>query len=426
MKKDEICIERNACRICGSPVLTSVINLGQQYLASIFIKDRIPTILQQRYPLELVMCAGENSCGLIQLKHSISSEVLYFDYGYRSGINEQMRANLKNIVEKAEKMADLKVGDIVLDIGCNDGTLLDCYRTVGIDRLGFDPAENVACIAADKGLNVVNDFFSYDAFHRARPGKKAKIVTSIAMFYDLEDPMQFANHVATLLADDGIWIIELSYLPFMIENNSFDTICHEHLEYYTLRQIEWILAKEGLKVYRIEFNEINGGSFRLFIRKPTAGNVPEEDIEMIRRVRTNEKSTEYETEKPYQAFRDAIVKVKDDLTGLLFNLQESGKKVYIYGASTKGNTILQYCGIDHTVIQKAADRNPDKWGRKTLGTKIEIISEEQARSEHPDYFLVLPWHFFEVFKQRERKFLKRGGRFIVPLPEVKIIGKDDL
>jgi len=426
MKNSDICVERKACRICGATQLKSVINLGEQCLASIFIKDRMPPLLKQKYPLELVMCSGENNCGLIQLRHSVSSEVLYFDYGYRSGINEQMRANLKDIAGKAEKMVVLRGGDIVLDIGCNDGTLLEFYRTTGIDRLGFDPAENVANIAVGKGLNVVNDFFSFKAFNRARPGMKAKIVTSIAMFYDLEDPSQFVNHVALLLADDGVWVIELSYLPFMIEKKSFDTICHEHLEYYTLKQIEWMLEKEGLMIYRIEFNDINGGSFRLFIRKSSFGPVSAEDIEQLHRIRENEKNSGYDTDKPYHEFRNAIIKVRNDLNELLFNLHESGKKIYIYGASTKGNTVLQYCGVDHKIIQKAADRNPDKWGRKTLGTDIAIISEEQARSENPDYFLVLPWHFFEVFKQREQEFLNRGGRFILPLPEVKIVGKEDL
>ncbi len=426
MKTENICIERKTCRICGSCELLPIIDLGEQCLASIFIKNETPEFLKNRYPLELVRCSGKNSCGLLQLRHSISPEVLYSDYGYRSGINEQMRDNLKDIAFKAEQMVGLKRNDTVLDIGCNDGTLLESYRTGSLDRLGFDPAENVAGIAENKGIDVVNDFFSCNAFKDAKPGIKAKIITTIAMFYDLEDPCRFTHDVASILADDGVWVMELSYMPFMLEKNSFDTICHEHLEYYTLKQIEWILKKESLQIHRIEFNDINGGSFRLFIRKQTAGAIPDKEYEQISRVRNNERKFEGDAAKPFKEFRDSIEKVRKSLRSLIMDLKRDGKSIYIYGASTKGNTILQYCGIDSRLTEKAADRNPEKWGKRTLGTDIPIVSEEQARAERPEYFLVLPWHFFDVFKHRESDFLDQGGKFIVPLPEMKIIGKEDL
>jgi hypothetical protein len=425
MINNSVCSSRDTCRICGFSELISIVNLGEQCVGSLFVKGDVPSFLQQTYPLELVRCSGKDGCGLVQLKHTISPSVLYSHYGYQSGINERMRANLSDIVTKAEKFVELKNGDTVLDIGCNDGTLLCCYQNEGLDKLGFDPAQNIAEIAKGKGLNVLNDFFSFEAYTKARPNVKAKIVTSIAMFYDLEEPRKFVHDVASLLADDGVWVIEQSYLPFMLDKNSFDTICHEHLEYYSLKQIEWMLERENLQIQKIEFNDINGGSFRLFIRQRRFGDIPHTEALEISRVRENEKALGLETDAPYKAFREASLKVGQDLRNLLIELKESSKSVYLYGASTKGNTILQFCDIDHNLVKKAADRNPDKWGRFTLGTNIPIISEEQARAENPDYFLVLPWHFFEVFKKREEAFLKQGGKFILPLPDVQIIGQDD-
>jgi NDP-4-keto-2,6-dideoxyhexose 3-C-methyltransferase len=422
---DPMIKEITRCRICGGGLLQPVIDLGPQYIASIFAGEDITDSLKTRYPLEVVRCAAPNGCGLVQLRHSVSPQVLYSHYGYLSGINEAMRANLGDIAEKVERMAGLAAGDLVADIGCNDGTLLSFYRTSGLDRLGFDPAENVTRLAREKGLDVVPTFFSSEAFRRARPGKKAKVVTSIAMFYDLEDPGIFVEDVASILADDGVWVIELSYLPFMLSNASYDTICHEHLEYYSLRQIAWMLDRHGLKVHGREFNDVNGGSFRLFIRREEAGPVPDEIQQTIRAVQEREERLGLGTDAPYRRFKEQAEKVSRELQALLNGITTSGKKTYIYGASTKGNTILQYCRIDKTIIPKAADRNPDKWGRRTLGTDILIISEEQARRESPDYFLVLPWHFIDVFMRREREFLARGGRFILPLPEVRVISRDD-
>jgi hypothetical protein len=414
------------CRVCGGDELRPVIDLGSQYIASIFAGADAPDHLRTRYPLEVVRCVSRYGCGLVQLRHSVSPQLLYSHYGYLSGLNEAMRANLRDIVQKIESMVRLAPGDVVADIGCNDGTLLSYYRDSGIDRLGFDPAENVSRLAREKGLEVVRDFFSSAAFRRARPGKKARVVTSIAMFYDLEDPGVFAGEVAAIMAEDGVWVIELSYLPFMLSNNSYDTICHEHLEYYSLRQIRWMLDRHGLKVHGIEFNDINGGSFRLFIRREETGPVPGEIQQTIRAVEEREERLGLATDAPYLRFKERAVKVSRELRSFLADITSSGKKVYIYGASTKGNTILQYCGIDRTLIAKAADRNPEKWGKRTPGSDIPIISEDEARRESPDYFLVLPWPFIDVFTRREQEFLARGGKFILPLPEVRTIGREDL
>jgi len=422
----EICVERKTCRLCGSSDLRTVVDLGRQYIASAFIAGEPPDFLRDPQPLEVVRCAAPDGCHLVQLRHSVAPRVLYHDYGYRSGTNEIMRRNLRSIVESVESLVDLKAGDTVLDIGCNDGTLLDSYSVQGLDRVGIDPSENVADVARAKGYQVENDFFSRAAYDRLRPGKRARVVTSIAMFYDLEDPNQFVSDVASVLADDGIWVIELSYLPTMLERKSFDTICHEHLEYYALRQIEWMLGRNGLQLQRVELNDINGGSFRLLIRNRKMGALPDAHVAELEDFRNREALLALDTETPYEAFRRSAETVKNRLMDVVRRINAEGKTIYAYGASTKGNTILQYCGLDHLTIKKAADRNPDKWGRHTLGTNIPIVSEEQARDEKPDYFLVLPWHFFDGFIGREREFLARGGKFILPLPETRIVGQENL
>jgi len=425
MSAREICKKRVSCRICGSDKLEPVIDLGKQCLASIFETDTPPPEwLKEPYPLELVRCAAPDGCGLLQLGHSISPQVLYRHYGYRSGINERMHRNLVEIAHAAEKMADLQPGDTACDIGCNDGTLLTALATDGVDKLGIDPAENVIKFARNKGLDVICDFFSRRVYENARPGKKAKIIATIAMFYDLDDPENFVRDVSSVLADDGVWVMEMAYFPFILKNNSFDTICHEHLEYYCLRQLEWLFDRQRLNIHRVEFNDINGGSIRLFIRKHTAGPVPENTRKTLTRIRQDEVALKLDTNAPYNDFYKSAQTIRHELKQLLDNIRIRGKTVYAYGASTKVNTILQFCDINNRLISKAADRNPEKWDSRTPATHIEIISEQQARSENPDYFLVLPWSFIDVFKERESGFLKNGGKFILPLPHVQILGKN--
>lgn len=423
MTNEEACIECRSCRICGSKKLESVIDLGEQYIASAFVGDVVPPELERPYPTEVMRCV--DGCGLVQLRHSIEPRLLYTEgYGYRSGTNELMRANLRSIAAAVESMVNLKAGDTVLDIGCNDGTLLDSYSTKGLDKVGFDPVASIVRSAREKSVFVINDFFSARQFREARAGTKAKAITSIAMFYDLDQPLEFAKEVSSLLAADGVWVIELSYLPSMLGKVSFDTICHEHLEYYALRQIDWIAERAGLAVRRVEFNDANGGSFRVFMC-PRGGAAAQGD-ETVEASRRRESVLELHIDRPYREFREAAMRIRAELRALLGDLKAQGSKVYAYGASTKGNTLLQYCGVDHRLVDKAADRNPDKWGRHTLGTLIPIVSEEQAREERPDYFLVLPWHFFPAFVKREAAFLARGGKFILPVPKVKVVGKSDV
>jgi SAM-dependent methyltransferase len=418
-----ILVTRQTCRICGSKALTPVVALGDQFLSGAFAKPQGESPVQRRVPLDLVRCdpaLEERACGLVQMRHSVPPKVLYASYWYRSGVNQTMRDNLAGIAQMAEAMAGLQAGDLVLDIGCNDGTLLKSYRTQGLKRLGIDPS-NVVEHARAAGLEVVNDFFSAAALRSVYPEQQPKVITSIAMFYDLENPHQFVQDIADSLHPQGLWVLELSYLPIMLEMNSFDTICHEHLEYYALAPMERLFAEHGLEVADVTLNNINGGSFRIAVGHAGRFKPSAEAQARVQQLRLKEFDLALDTDAPYALFRRNIKKIRTDLRAFLKKAKAQKKLVHGYGASTKGNTTLQYCGITPDLLPAIADRNEDKWGSHTIGTNIPIISEEQSRKQKPDYYLVLPWHFIDEFKVREKEFLARGGKFVLPMPEVKLV-----
>lgn len=416
---------RTTCRICGSPELVPILSLGEQCIAGAFAEPGGQQPVSRRVPLELVRCdttRNEDGCGLVQLRHTVPGAILYRSYWYRSGVNETMTRNLHQIAAQAEEMVNLRPGDLVIDIGCNDGTLLDGYRASDLRYLGFDPSD-VGRYAVEKGYEVVHDFYSYEHLRQRHVDRKARIITSIAMFYDLEYPCAFVEEVSQALADDGVWVIELHYLPAMLDMNQFDAIVHEHLEYYSLAVIERLLGGAGLGVVRAEVNEINGGSVRLFIRRGGRSAPEADDAELLQQLRIREFEMALDSAQPYERFAAAAERVREDLAAMCNRLVGEGKTIHVYGASTKGNTILQYAGIDHTLVPYAADRNPDKHGSETIGTKIPIISEARSRELRPDYYLALPWHFLDEFLDREREFLDRGGQFIVPMPEVRLMSR---
>ncbi len=414
---------RTTCRVCGSPHLAPVLSLGDQRIAGAFAEPGGDQPVQRAIPLELVRCdmtQDQDACGLIQTRHTVPGSILYHSYWYRSGVNRTMTENLHAIAREAEAIAGLTPGDLVIDIGCNDGTLLDGYGAAGLRCLGFDPSD-VTRYAIEKGYEVVRDFYSYEQLRARHPDRKAKVVTSIAMFYDLEDPRAFVADVAAALAEEGLWVMELHYLPTMLEMNSFDAIVHEHLEYYSLAVIERLVTEAGLEIVRGETNDVNGGSIRLFIGRAGKRTISADDDRALQRLRIREFELELDAPAPYERFRAGAERVRDELADLCRRLVAEGKTIHVYGASTKGNTILQYAGIDASLIPYAADRNPDKWGSETIATRIPIISEEDSRAMRPDYYLALPWHFLDEFLEREQDYLAAGGRFIVPLPEVRIV-----
>lgn len=415
---------RNTCRICGSKALTPVIDLGEQYLQGSFLKPGKEMPPLRCISTELVRCdpvKDQEACGLLQTTISVPPEILYSAYWYRSGTNQTMRDHLKEIANTGLAFIGKDSG-LALDIGCNDGTLLKNYPP-NIKKYGIDPSDVAQEVSED--VVVVQDIFPSKELSKIVRDEKFDIVTSIAMFYDLEDPAKFVREIKKVLASDGLWIFEMSYMPAMLEMNSYDTICHEHLEYYSLAVIENLLSSNGMKVVKIGFNDINGGSIRCYATHDENFKFKDrESINFIEGIRKSEFDLELDTDKPYKSFQAKINNHREELNSLLTGLKKEGKTIHIYGASTKGNTILQWCGLDNTIIDYAADRNPDKDGAHTIGTDIPIISEAKSRAMNPDYYLVLPWHFKSEFLQREKKTLDRGTGFIFPLPEIKIIKKD--
>ena len=416
---------RKSCRVCGSTALTPVISLGEQYLQGSFVKPgkELPPI--RTIPMSLVRCdptRDEKACGLLQMEHTVPSEILYSSYWYRSGTNATMRNHLKGIADTAVAILGRAHGH-VLDIGCNDGTLLKNYPE-GFVKYGVDPSD-VAQEIDKAEMTVVQDIFPSDELLSLLQDAKLDVVTSIAMFYDLEDPIAFTTGIKNVLAPGGIWIFEMSYMPAMLKMTSYDTICHEHLEYYSLAVIENILKQCGLKVFNAEHNEINGGSLRCYATHADNFSYKNEHyLQNLKAIHQEEFDLMLDTDKPYKHFQDRINVHREELLSLLKNLKKAGKSIHIYGASTKGNTILQWCGIDNRIIDYAAERNPDKYGAYTLGTDIPIISEEESRAMKPDYYLVLPWHFKEEFIERERETVANGTGLIFPLPIIEVITQE--
>ena len=416
------------CRICGNANLVSILDLGQQYLTGVF--PRSPAQPLARGPLELVKCVtekGSDVCGLVQLRHSCDPGELYGqNYGYRSGLNHSMVEHLRGKVAGLRQLVPLRDDDLVLDIGSNDGTTLSFYpapsgpgKGGNLTLVGIDPTAGKFRQYYRPDIRVIADFFSAAAFAAAFPGRRARIVTSLAMFYDLDRPMAFMEQVRDVLADNGVWHFEQSYLPLMLGRHAYDTVCHEHLSYYALRQIKWMTDRVGLKIIELSQNDINGGSFAVTAAK-TSAPYPEA-ASILGEMLDNETALGLDGLTPFQELERFVLSHRARLLGLLRQLRSQGKRVLGYGASTKGNVILQYCGLTTEDLPCIADLNPDKFGCVTPGTNIPIVSEAEAHKLKPDCFLVLPWHFRHGFLRREAAFLNSGGRMIFPLPELEFV-----
>jgi SAM-dependent methyltransferase len=398
-------ITRTTCRLCGSSNLYDVFSVGEQYINDFVPAERVGKGLKA--PLDLVMC---DRCSLLQLRHTAPQELLYArHYWYRSGVTDTMRRALRDITEQIESMVTLEPGDVVLDIGANDGTMLATYTTPGIRRVGCEPANNLIDMLRQNTEYVMHDFWNYEQYMKLASQwgfGKAKVISAIGMFYDLEDPNKFIKDAQRALADDGIFVAQLMCLAPMIEKNDLGNICHEHLEYYSLDSLKYLFETNGLEMFKIEENDVNGGSYRIFARHYKGMGIAFKEKYTLDDILAFAKRLEDNRKRCVEFIKGEVAK---------------GKRVYVYGASTKGNVILQYYGLDHTLITAAAERSPEKWGKYTIGSWIPIVSEEEARKANPDYFLVLPWAFFDEFYKREKEWRLRGGKFIVPLPEFRVV-----
>jgi NDP-4-keto-2,6-dideoxyhexose 3-C-methyltransferase len=407
----------SACRMCGNETLERVVDLGEQYLTGVF-----PTSIEKDEltcgPLHLVKCHGDKkSCGLLQLEHTYDLDEMYGDnYGYRSGLNTNMVSHLKTKIKSIIEYTNLSDGDLVIDIGSNDGTSLGFYSE-GLLLVGIDPTGSKFREYYKPHINLISDFFSANLVSEKFPGKKAKVVTSFSMLYDLEKPLDFARDIASILDPDaGLWVFEQSYMPTMLEKITFDTICHEHLEYYGLKQIMWLTEEAGLKVVDVELNDVNGGSFSVIAALKESSHEP--NIINIQRLLDQEINLRLETLEPYIQFSADIDAACSALKEFIASEKNNGKRICGLGASTKGNVLLQYCGFTSDDIELIGEVNPDKFGSLTPGSWIKIESESEVLASNPDYLLVLPWHFKEFFLKNPAF---KGQQLIFPLPKLEIV-----
>lgn len=391
-----------ACRACGSSTLTTVLDLGEQYLPAwpLPFEPKPP-----KAPLELVAC---ESCGLPQLKHTVDRDALFRNYWYRSGTTRTMRKALADVATSAMGRVKLYDGDVVLDIGANDGTFLRQFLHCdkGITRIGFDPAYDPNMLPDDIWLPwIMPDFFSAETYHRIAP-QKAKLITALAMFYDLEDPNAFLRDVKGCLAEDGLFVIQQNDLGMMLKNLAFDNIGFEHLCYYDTSMMAGLLRNNGFELHDYIFTPLNGGSHRIYIRHKV--------IDILNFGPTGRFD--------FTPFANKVREAYHALNQFVLHLRVQRKRIHVLGASTRGLTLLQTAAIaDNVVFEAAIERDPRKVGRMYSGTGIPIISEGQAAEDPPDYKLVLPYSFLEEIQEREKEYLAKGGKLIVPLPELRIV-----
>jgi SAM-dependent methyltransferase len=407
--------------------MKKLFSLGELYVSDFIKQDE--EARAGKHDLTLMI---DGRYGAARLEKCTPIHSMFGKYWYRSGVNLTMKKELLDIVENIKKVQKLEKNDLWLDIACNDGTLLS-HVGQHINKLGIDPAEDSFAVesrlVADE---IIQDYFTLESFNRSKfKSKKSKVITCIAMFYDLDNPIDFLNDVKEVLDDDGLFVIQMSYTPLMIKQLAFDNICHEHVYYWSLTSLEKLMIEAGLKIVDCQLNDVNGGSFRVYIKKQDSditkfATRPYRDVCDVRieSIRQWENTQYLDSTKTWFDFYQGIEDLKKQTVDFIKEEKSKGKTICGYGASTKGNTLLQYFGLDNTLIDAIAERSPYKFGHKTIGTNIPILSEDEVRKMKPDYMLILPWHFISEFTEREKEYLNGGGKFIVPCPKFEIIGKD--
>lgn len=404
------------CRVCGNTALDPAVDLGPQYLSSVFPTDLSYRDYMPRYPMDMVLCRTEGGthCGLLQMGHHLDLTEMYKAYPYQSSSNSGMRAVLLDVAADGRRVVALAPGDVVLDIGCNDGTLLSMFAGEGLTLAGIDAAANIELVFGDPGLHHARGTFTrarYDSFGI----NKARLVFSIAMFYHLDDPVTFARDVAACLAPDGTWIIQMAYLPTMLDTNMYDNIVHEHAGYYGLESLQWVMQAAGLEIVDASLNDVYGGSYRVFVRHAGTQAAPSARLEQLR---ADERAKQLTSLTTWTTFADHIAQTREELLAALALNRTAGKTTWVYGASTKGNTILQYCGLTSAELPYAADSNPFKLGKLLIGSDIPIVDEAALRAARPEVLLALPYSFVDGFITREADLVRQGTTFLVPLPHV--------
>ena len=406
------------CRVCFSDSINEVLKLDPQYVATTFVKSNKNNMMSKiKIPLTLMLC---KNCGLVQLRETVRTDLLYQNYFYRTSINDTMKRDLQDVVNYAVNNAKPISDDIVVDIGANDCTMVSMFPK-NLNRIAVEPAKNIDWSNVEKSITIVNEYFSKDIVLKASGGKKAKIVTATAMFYDFDDPNIATKDIKAILDDDGVCVIQVSYLLDTIKDMNFYDVVHEHLEYYSLKSINYLMENNGLTVIDASTNFVNGGSLRILVTHKENSNLKSKRYEEILAEEEKWNLEELDTYTKYENKIQVIIKKTKN-----FILKElrSGGTVIGLGASTKGNVLLQICGIDKRLLPYLSDRNKEKVGLRTLGTDIEIISEDKAHELNPSCIIVIPWNFKEEILEREKDYVRNGGKMLFLMPYPHYITKD--
>ena len=405
-------IAETRCRVCDGSLI-DLLDFGEIYPSG-FVESQDGLT---KAPLALVQC---ERCALVQLKHTLDLDSMYKQqYWYSSALNKSMVSSLMNVATGALEHQPLEEGDIIIDIGCNDGTLFDffpddCYK------IGFDPAQNMKEQAEQKCDLFINDYYKSELLP---PGthRKVKIITSIAMFYDLPRPHDFIADIVQALAQGGTWVIQFTDLLSMLQLNAFDNICHEHLEYYKLVDLMQMFAGHNLDIYDLEYNDVNGGSLRVYVSQAGEKKVSP----VVEQMFGYEKAYFEMSKNPIAAFHKRLKIAETALQNFLVQSKEAGKRTFVLGASTKGNTLLQVWNLDKELLPFALEVNEDKFGLRTVGSDIPIISESTGLALKPDQLLLLPWHFTNSIKENLKPFFMGGGMLVTPLPHFALHYEED-
>jgi len=394
-----------ACRACNQSDLIEILDLGDQHLSDF----RADKLLPPTFPLTLILC---RNCTLVQLSETVHRENMYHDgYGYRSGVNEQIRANLQMLVDTG--LDYVTEPGFWLDIACNDGTLLSMVPA-DIFRAGIDPVKKFKVESERHANLIIDDYFPSKELSREL---KFDVITSISMFYDLDDPNQFISTIRDSLAPNGVWIVQQNYLVSMLRNLSFDNVCHEHIEYYSLTAMKHLVDRHNLEIIHVFEDDINGGSIITLISHRGA-RIPNQTVDHFLEL---EKNIGVSKPEAYKEFEGKVSEISEELYTLVSSLKKQNKSIYIYGASTRGAVIWQKVGLNSELIDFAVERQEEKFGKYFSAISVPIISESEMRKNPPDYLLVGPWFLRDSFIAREQEFLQNGGKMIIPLPRIEII-----
>ena len=415
------------CRICGNTDLKDVVAIDPQFLSPTFVKTNEGNELSKiKVPQTLTLCSKENNkdaCGLVQLKETVDPKLLYTNYFYRSGISDTMRKDLADVVDECIIFTELYNKDYIMDIGANDCTMIGNYLKLPekFNLIAVEPAKNIDWSGVDKSIKIVNNYFSKQNVTELLGRKKVKLITCCAMFYDLDDPNSFVADIKSILHKQGIWCIQLSYLPAMIRNLNFYDICNEHLEYYCLQTLEELFGRHGLTIFHAQENDVNGGSVRVFV---THQHRIKQRSETLLGLYEIEEKMDLFNSAIYSEFHNKMMELKEKIKKVIHDEIDKGNPVIGLGASTKGNMLMQFFDLDNKIVPYISERNPDKVGLRTMGTDIELISEKRARELNPSCMLVLPWYFKKEIVKREKEYLDTGGKLLFPMPYPHIVHKD--